>query len=116
MREREGLGFTEGDRVGQKNLCGRGGPLIKFTAPGFKGVKVKTPFRRDWPPDDGCRDPREQIPPCDFDRWKQKFTLQQSKIPMTTIVRRYKHLGLNINVLDHFTWGGSSRLSSMNLG
>ena len=44
MREREGLGFTEGDRVGQKNLCGRGGPLIKFTAPGFKGVKVKTPF------------------------------------------------------------------------
>ena len=44
MREREGLGFTEGDGVGQKNLCGRGGPLIKFTAPGFKGVKVKTPF------------------------------------------------------------------------
>ena len=58
----------------------------------------------------------EQIPSCHFDRWKQNFTPQQSKIPMTTIVRRYKHLGLNINVLDHFTWGGSYRLSSMNLG
>ena len=41
-----------------------------------------------------------------FDRWEQNFTLQRSKIPMTTIVRRYKQLGLNMDLLNHFTCGG----------
>ena len=85
---------------------GRGGPLIKFTAPRFKCVKAKTPFRAESQSQDAKRglSGGEQIPPHEFDRWKQKFyTSIVGNSHDDHIVGRYKQYGLIINILKHTT-------------